>query len=149
MSYAYGEVEAALQQVFKIDQTNLPAFRSKLKRFKELGIPSVEKTGTGVKADYQEDHLIEIAIATAISGVGTSPKWIPSLVGKCVSYLKASENESDLLVIIREDREASLHLVDANQKTKTFVKNLPDAALIVNLSSIARKTISALSRSGD
>lgn len=78
--YSYGAVEAALAALHQIDEERIGAFRARLKHLKNLGIPMVQKVGSGSRVQYSRDHVWQVAVALELEACGIGPNeaaaWI-------------------------------------------------------------------------
>jgi hypothetical protein len=77
--FTYGQVEAALAKLHKVDDRALGAFRGRIKHFQRLGIvPS--SPGRGKKISYEMEHVIIWAFCLELSQFGIDPSIIKRFI---------------------------------------------------------------------
>jgi hypothetical protein len=78
--FSYGEVEAALGEVFGLDaKTTRGPLRGRLKRFQTLGLPE-RKPGKGARVFYSSEQAAQWLIALKLSELGWDPIVIASVI---------------------------------------------------------------------
>ncbi|CAN5198511.1 hypothetical protein BH10PSE12_BH10PSE12_36460 [soil metagenome] len=74
LEFSFGEVEAILSAVHRIRPDKAVAFRARLKHLQREGWPMGANTGTGKKAVYTLNSLMQMAMALELLQVGITPK---------------------------------------------------------------------------
>jgi hypothetical protein len=98
--FTYGQVEAALAKLHRVDDRALGAFRGRIKHFQRLGIvPS--SPGRGKKISYDIDHVILWAFCLELSQFGIDPNIIKRFIAVLgfaiiADFEKASHPTGDL-----------------------------------------------------
>jgi hypothetical protein len=92
VSYKYRIVEEALARTLGVREEDLPAFRAKLRHLRNLGVPPIDKPGSGRKVAYQPSDAYRMLVALELEILGFTPKtaatgalsmmsaWLPSAV---------------------------------------------------------------------
>jgi hypothetical protein len=77
--FNYGQVEAALAKLHRVDDRARGAFRARIKHFQKLGIvPS--SPGRGKKISYEMEHVIIWAFCLELSQFGIDPTIIKRFI---------------------------------------------------------------------
>lgn len=94
MLFTYGQVEAALAKLHRVDDRALGAFRGRIKHFQRLGIvPS--SPGRGKKISYEMEHVIIWAFCLELSEFGIDPTIIKRFIAVLgYAIIDAFENAS-------------------------------------------------------
>ncbi len=79
MAYRYGEVEQALVEQFRVAPDRLGAFRARIRHFRTLGVPSVEKVGSGSKGEYSRLHVVQLSLALRLGEMGVAPRMAAAI----------------------------------------------------------------------
>ena len=69
----YREFEQALVGMFSVDETQLGAFRARLRHLRKLGVPNVPKRGSGNASSYSQEHLFTTSVALTVETLGYTP----------------------------------------------------------------------------
>lgn len=69
-----------LAAIHQIAEDKRVAFRARLKHFQRLGVPSGVNTGTGKRAAYGLDQLLQLSLAMQMLELGLSPERITVLL---------------------------------------------------------------------
>jgi hypothetical protein len=89
MIYTYGQIEGALVSLLRVDNERLGAFRARLRHFRNLNVPNLERVGSGTKAEYSRLNAVEICLALRLTTLGIAPrvaagiallKWVPEAI---------------------------------------------------------------------
>jgi hypothetical protein len=159
MTYSYGEIEAALISLLRVDNERLGAFRARLRHFRNLGVPNVERVGSGTKAEYSRLNAIELCLALRLSALGVAPRLaagiaLLKLVPEAIDSIdrskvkevfvfhvvsnpfavEASDSDDDGYTQFPHGREALLRTIDETGD-----------AIVVDLSQLVKKLDAALS----
>jgi hypothetical protein len=92
VSYKYRIVEEALARTLGVQGEDLPAFRAKLRHLRNLGVPPIDKPGSGRQIAYQQSDVCRMLVALELEILGFTPKtaaagtrggmtaWLPAAV---------------------------------------------------------------------
>jgi hypothetical protein len=80
LEFGYAEVERVLAELHRIADDKRTAFRARLKHFQRLGFPEGANTGTGKRAVYSSDMLLQLVMAVELVQCGLPPKTIVRLL---------------------------------------------------------------------
>ena len=72
--YRYGQVEAALAEVFKVGANELGALRGRLRHLRNIGVPALPNPGSGRQIRYSREAAIEMLLALELAGLGIAPR---------------------------------------------------------------------------
>ena len=78
-SFLYGEVEQILARLHRVKQRDIKAFRARIRHFRNLGVPSLPKVGSGTKIRYGINDLYELFLALELMHCGLNPLTIKHL----------------------------------------------------------------------
>ena len=82
MDLRYGDVERALVRAFKIQDTDVKAFRARIRHLRNLGVPDLPKSGSGRQISYTLDHARELYLALRLNQLGMMPDAIARLFAR-------------------------------------------------------------------
>jgi hypothetical protein len=123
-TYLYGEVEDALMATFRVPEGNRSRFRARLRHFRNLGVPPMPRTGSGVKVEYTRTMIHELLIALELTATGLSPdrvvKWLNEYRDNIPRW------SADCLKILTEDKDShrllSFYATMLGESTKGIVR---------------------------
>lgn len=81
ISLTFGELDAVLAGMHRIDQTKRTAFQSRLKNFHRLGYPIWFQATKGRAATYSPCQIVEMALAVEMTQLGLPPERITAVLG--------------------------------------------------------------------
>jgi len=90
MDLRYKHVEAALARAYNVGESQLKAFRARLRHLRNLGIPRLPRVGTGTQLTYTQAHLLVFVAALELETIGLSPKDAAGVVDGLRDKLAAS-----------------------------------------------------------
>jgi len=96
----YRQFEEALVGMFSIHDSDLGAFRARLRHLRNLGVPNIPKAGSGHAHSYSQGDLFATSIALALHMLGFAPA-ISALIAKKAGgqiYLFGGTKEVFLIV---------------------------------------------------
>jgi hypothetical protein len=96
----YGQFEEALIRMFSINETNLGAFRARLRHLRKLNIPDVPKRGSGNTATYRVEDLFSTFVALALQTLGTNPTVSAVIARFAARYPERLRSEDEELFLI-------------------------------------------------
>jgi len=73
--YRYGQIEAALVEVFNVPGSAFGAFRAKLRHLRNIGVPKIAKVGSGKQVRYTRENAIEMLLALEFVALGIAPRY--------------------------------------------------------------------------
>ena len=82
MAYQYGQIETVLAHVCGVADEDLGAFKGKLRHLRSLGIPKVEKVGSGSRARFSYSDAIIMRLGLELSTLGVKPRAIASALSQ-------------------------------------------------------------------
>jgi hypothetical protein len=88
MTYQNGQVEAVLAKVCRIPADELGSFKGKLRHLRSLGIPKVEKVGSGNRAQFSRLDALTMRLALELSMLGVKPTAVAGLTEKGLELLE-------------------------------------------------------------
>jgi len=145
MIYRYGQIEIALIKALPVREEELGSFRAKLRRFRELGIPSIEKAGSGANAEYRLQHAVELAVALTFASLGVMPKWLKGVVDYAWNSLEEHSSAGDEVFIMMSSEGRVASTVLGRRNLASLVQNEAiNAISLVNLSEIRRRLQNSL-----
>jgi hypothetical protein len=77
----YRQFVEALVEMFSIEESNLSAFRARLRHLRNLGVPNIPKRGSGNALSYSQEDLFTTSIALALQTLGFAPA-VSAIIGK-------------------------------------------------------------------
>lgn len=80
MTYQNGQIELALAKVCQIPATEIGALKGKLRYFRRLGIPRIEKVGSGHRANFSFLDMLKMRVAVELSNIGVKPAAIRKFI---------------------------------------------------------------------
>jgi hypothetical protein len=80
MTYRYGQIESALIGVCSVPPEGVGAFRARLRHLRSLGIPKIEKVGSGAWAQFSFADAVTMRLALELSNLGVKPREIVSTI---------------------------------------------------------------------
>ncbi len=141
----YGEIEAAIAQVLKIEPADVPALRARLRHLRNMGLPDIPNPGSGRKILYTTFQAMEMLIAVVLQHNGMTSRhaaiMAPTISGLGVNsdppfpYVMVSDTSSNCNITPIRD------LGDIPQNIKYFYS---DSFFFLNLSSYKLKLEDAL-----
>ncbi len=84
----YKEVEAILAELHLIRPKDKPAFRSRLRVLRDIGVPSVPKPGKGSRVNYQFADLWETHFGLKLQSFGLPPLRVMFLTSSALGWLR-------------------------------------------------------------
>lgn len=84
----YKEVEAILAELHLIRPKDKPAFRSRLRVLRDIGVPSVPKPGKGSRVNYQFADLWEAHFGLKLQSFGLPPLRVMFLTTSALGWLR-------------------------------------------------------------
>lgn len=69
----YQHIERALMRHYDVKFPDQKAFKARLRHFRNLGVPCVEKVGKGTQITYTRRNLWEILLALELNKLGVAP----------------------------------------------------------------------------
>jgi hypothetical protein len=148
----YRQIESTLARTCRVPEADLGAFRAKLRHLRNLGIPNVEKVGSGSRAKFSRTDAIVIRLALEFAVYGVKP----ATTAAAVNGLKPTEIEN-ILNPPRElvGKDLFFLIIDGNVEGRLVtlevigtLANLYSAASFaaVNMSRLARDVNDELSQ---
>ena len=105
MTYGNGQIETALAAACRIPAAELGAFKGKLRHLRALGIPKVEKVGSGSRVQFSRFDALTMRLALELSAFGAKPSSVAELTGAALKDLRKNdetEGGDDVFFIISE-----------------------------------------------
>jgi hypothetical protein len=149
MSYENGQVEAALARTCGIADEDRAAFRARLRHLRNLGIPKIEKVGSGKRAQFSKSDAIMMGMALELSSLGVKPRFLVHLAELAIKQPGAVDPPPkgeirDVYLIISKQGHIAYTLKGmlalATQMSSISVPSF----IVMNLSGIAREVIAEL-----
>jgi len=147
MSYTYAQLESVMVRVFDVPDDEIGAFRARIRRLRDLGIPSVPRIGSGSRNKYETENMIELAIALAMLSVGVASKYIKDGVELSLEKIR---NDNNKFLGHLVDRDIYLHIANEGKfiSAETSYTNIGSIVKtpqsIIPVSVIVRKIEEAL-----
>jgi len=103
----YGQFEKALAEVFSIKESNLGAFRARLRHLRNLGVPEIPKRGSGNTAIYKTEDLLATFVALALQTLGSTPTISAEIAKFAIQHFGKlrSQDEEIFLVVTNASEE--------------------------------------------
>jgi hypothetical protein len=95
----YRQFEEALIGMFSIDETNLGAFRARLRHLRNLGVPNIPKRGSGNALSYSQNDLFTTSVALALQMHGFAPATSAILAKSAAGHLYLLEQREVFLIV--------------------------------------------------
>jgi hypothetical protein len=80
MGYRYGDIEQALVKQFQVRADRLGAFRARVRHFRSLGVPRIDRVGSGSKVEYTRLNAVELCVALHLAAAGIAPRVATGIV---------------------------------------------------------------------
>ena len=119
----YAQFEEALVQIFSIRETDLGAFRARLRHLRNLGIPNIPKRGSGNTVYYRRKDLLVTFVALALQSLGSAPTISAEIATFSARYLeKLGSQEEDTFLVVMHTSEARSEFIGWLVKSAPTVK---------------------------
>lgn len=163
--YRYAQVETALMAVSEVLEAGRGALRGRLKNFQRLGLLD-ESPGKGSRIEYRFSDVCLLALCLEFAQFGIDPTKIAQVKTRIWPHVahvfESGHNGEDLFLaawpfeLVKTNADESygptdLGLTGAGQNAKRWVFKssdianvVEDRALLINLSSLKRRVVSAL-----
>jgi hypothetical protein len=96
----YGQFEEALVRMFSIDETNLNAFRARLRHLRDLRIPNIPKRGSGNTFSYRREDLLVTFVALALQTLGSTPTISAIIAAGVARQFHWLQGEKDVFLVV-------------------------------------------------
>jgi hypothetical protein len=97
----YGQFEKALVELFSIRESNLGAFRARLRHLRNLGVPKIPKRGSGNTAIYKTEDILATFVALALQTLGSTPMTSAEIAKFAVEYFgKLRSQDEDIFLVV-------------------------------------------------
>ena len=106
----YGQFEKTLVEVFSIKESNLAAFRARLRHLRTLRVPKIPRRGSGNTAIYKTEDLLATFVALALQTLGSTPAIsaeIANFAGQNFDKLKLQDEDIFLVIMNTSDERSS------------------------------------------
>jgi hypothetical protein len=153
MPYQYGQIEYALARACNIEGKEFGAFRAKLRHLRSLGVPKVEKVGSGSRARFSLSDAIVMRIALELSMLGVKPAAIavtldevkPAAITKLINDGASSHQpeKDDFYFYITIGLVTSM-FIHLPTVWELAALNTTASFAVVNISRLVREMVSAL-----
>lgn len=80
MPYTFSEVESALAGMYSIAPARRSPFSNRLRHLQKQGFPAGTNTGRGKAAQYEHEHVFQLAIVLMLNSFGYTPERAITLV---------------------------------------------------------------------
>jgi hypothetical protein len=156
MTYRYGHLEATLAKVCTVAPQDIGAFRGKIRNFRNLGLPDLEKPGSGARVAYSLEDAVAIRLALELSWLGVKPAAIvaafKAMNPRAISALAGRElaepdgEETDLYWFITRGLVTSMFVgLPTIAKLAELATNSNSFAAM-NVSRLAREVVAKLGK---
>jgi hypothetical protein len=75
----YRDLENALVAIFRVPEEGLGAFRARIRHLRNIGVPKLEKVGSGTQLIYTRKQALEMVLAIELELSGISPRLVAPL----------------------------------------------------------------------
>ena len=102
----YGQFEKALVEVFSIKESNLGAFRARLRHLRNLGVPEIPKRGSGNTAIYKTEDLLATFVALALQTLGSTPTISAEIAKFAIQHFgKLRSQDEEIFLVVTNTSE--------------------------------------------
>ena len=121
----YGQFEEALVQMFAIRETNLGAFRARLRHLRSLGIPKIPKRGSGNTAIYRMEDLLATFVALALQTLGSTPTISAEIAKFAAQYFeKLRSKDEEIFLVVTNTSDPNPEIIRKLTKSPPSVKSM-------------------------
>jgi hypothetical protein len=79
MDLRYRDVERALVDTFGVPEGGLGALRARIRHLRNVGVPELQKVGSGTQLTYTRKQAFELLLAIELELSGISPRLVPAI----------------------------------------------------------------------
>jgi hypothetical protein len=100
MSFQNGHVESALARACLIPPDGIGAFRGRLRHLRSLGIPKVQKVGSGNRVRLSRSDVLTMRLALEFSRFNVKPTAISGLTALALEEFDWKKDNGEIFLIV-------------------------------------------------
>jgi len=130
MRVQYRHLETALIKLFEVGESEIGAFKARIRHLRALGCPHIAKPGSGERIEYSRENTAELALALELERVGKPPRaaaWLADHLVRNPEFMEARRIPR-YLVLLPGRLDSKVGDEDLSEKTSSYVE-FPDGGI--------------------
>lgn len=97
----YKDVESGLVSLFGVPKNWLGAFRARIRHLRNIGVPELERVGSGTQLTYTRAQVLELVLAIELEQSGVTPRSVAKLAKFAAqAFAKKPSREKIYMIVL-------------------------------------------------